>query len=146
MRDRETPLTAELFTAAAQSLYLRLEGLGKRLTARLLAFATRYREALITWAVLLVFAFCIFGYGWITHGFTLPLSGDGYLQEMTFPYTFYDMWHEFFRTGHFPASSSISTCGASGSRPPLGGSAPWPSPSAAGSCTTSGLSTSSTPW
>ena len=111
MRDRETPLTAELFTAAAQSLYLRLEGLSKRLTARLLAFATRYREALITWAVLLVFAFCIFGYGWITHGFTLPLSGDGYLQEMTFPYTFYDMWHEFFRTGHFPQWDTTSALG-----------------------------------
>ena len=43
-----------------------------------------------------------YGYTWINNGFTVPLSGDYSLQEMTFIYNGYDDWHTFFRTGSFP--------------------------------------------
>lgn len=70
------------------------------------------KEELISIGIFLIVSLCVFGYSLVTTNFKIPLSGDGYIQEQNFPYKFYDDWHEFFRTGHFPnwdTSSAIGT-------------------------------------
>ncbi len=52
--------------------------------------------------LLTVVAVLCFLYTWINNNFTVPLSGDYSLQEMTFLFNGYDDWHYFFRTGEFP--------------------------------------------
>ena len=52
--------------------------------------------------ILMVVANLCFIYTWLNNGFTVPLSGDYSLQEMTFIFNGYDDWHYFFRTGEFP--------------------------------------------
>ncbi len=71
-----------------------------------------HREALVTWGVLLLVAALIFGYTLLMYGFTVPLSGDGYLQEQNFPFLFYDYWHKFFATGKFPLWDTASALGS----------------------------------
>jgi len=75
-------------------------------------FIEKHKDSLISLAIFLGISLCIFGYSLVTTNFKIPLSGDGYIQEQNFPYKFYDDWHEFFRTGHFPnwdTSSAIGT-------------------------------------
>lgn len=52
--------------------------------------------------LLFIVANLCFIYTWLNHSFTVPLSGDYSLQEMTFIFNGYDDWHYFFRTGEFP--------------------------------------------
>lgn len=52
--------------------------------------------------LLMIVANLCFIYTWINNSFTVPLSGDYSLQEMTFIFNGYDDWHYFFRTGEFP--------------------------------------------
>lgn len=66
------------------------------------SFYEKHKENLISYGLFLLITIAIFGYILsITH-FKVALSGDGYIQEQNFPYKYYDDWHEFFRTGHFP--------------------------------------------
>lgn len=59
-------------------------------------------DRLLTIYLLVFVAICCFGVTWVKNGFTVPLSGDYTLQEMTFLFNGYDDWHTFFRTGSFP--------------------------------------------
>ena len=102
---------AELFTDAAQGFLFKSSNLKQRITDRCHRFIEKYRQALITIAALLIISLLTFGFGWVKNGFTLPLSGDGYLQEQTFPYAFYDAWHRFFATGQFPQWNTSSALG-----------------------------------
>lgn len=66
---------------------------------------TAFREpkpAMKCFYLLLVVGILCFAYTWVNNGFTVPLSGDYSLQEMTFLFNGYDDWHYFFRTGQFP--------------------------------------------
>lgn len=112
MSDKGPGTIAVLFTEVAQGLWVRFDGLSNRIVSRFKAFCVKHKENLITVGILILVSFLIFGFGWITNGFTLPLSGDGYLQEQTFPYTFYDAWYEFFATGHFPQWNTTSALGS----------------------------------
>ena len=60
-------------------------------------------DAMRCFYILTIVAICCFAYTWLNNGFTVPLSGDYSLQEMTFLFNGYDDWHYFFRTGVFPA-------------------------------------------
>ncbi len=75
------------------------------------SFFLKHKEAFLTWALLLLVACLIFGWGLLNYGFNYPLSGDNYLQEQTFPYLFYDYWHEFFLTGQLPMWDTASALG-----------------------------------
>lgn len=112
MNRQRNSFIAEQLTQVAQGLYLDLNRLPERLLSGCKRFVTKYREALITWGVLLLVAVLCFGFGFVSNGFTLPLSGDGYLQEQTFPYLWYDYWHEFFQTGQFPHWDTSSALGS----------------------------------
>lgn len=59
-------------------------------------------EGMKTFYALMFVANLCYIYTWINHSFTVPLSGDYTLQEMTFLFNGYDDWHTFFRTGQFP--------------------------------------------
>lgn len=76
-------------------------------------FYNKYRQGLITLGVLALVAYAIVLYSYVTNYFTVSLSGDYYLQSMTFNYLTYDMWHEFFATGHFPLFDNHSFLGIS---------------------------------
>lgn len=80
-----------------------------KLTNRLERFSTWFSKTFLhpndvikTVYLLILVSIGCYGYTWINHGFTVPLSGDYTLQEMTFIYNGYDDWHTFFRTGSFP--------------------------------------------
>lgn len=60
------------------------------------------KPAMKCFYLLTVVAILCFIYTWLNNGFTVPLSGDYSLQEMTFLFNGYDDWHYFFRTGIFP--------------------------------------------
>lgn len=75
------------------------------------SFVKRNKDNLITLAWLTIVAILIFGYTLICYNFTIPLSGDGYLQSQTMPYQMYDQWHRFFNTGHFSLWDSSTGLG-----------------------------------
>lgn len=58
-------------------------------------------QRLKTFYILTVVGILCYIYSWITNDFTVPLSGDYYLQEMTFLFNGYDDWHHFFETGQW---------------------------------------------
>ncbi len=59
-------------------------------------------ERMKTFYLLFVVGICCYIYTWCTNYCTVPMSGDYYLQEMTFLFNGYDDWHYFFETGEFP--------------------------------------------
>lgn len=75
------------------------------------SFFKKYKENLITFLWLTIVAIAIFGYTLISYNFTIPLSGDGYLQAQTMPYQLYDDWHNFFKNGHFDLWDTSSGLG-----------------------------------
>lgn len=102
----------ETFTDAAQMLSGLKDDVLSHGKDKAKAWFDRHRQNLITFGILLLVSFLIFGYALVTHGFSVPMSGDGYLQEHTFPFVFWDYWHEYFETGNFPQwdiSSALGT-------------------------------------
>lgn len=75
------------------------------------SFYKRHRDSIITFLWLIVVSVFIFAYTLICYNFTVPLSGDGYLQSQTMPYQMYDIWHDFFKTGHFSLWDSSTGLG-----------------------------------
>lgn len=69
---------------------------------RVKKFFLKPNDCLLTIYLLTIVGLACYGYTWIENGFTVPLSGDYSLQEMTFLFNGYDDWHTFFRTGVFP--------------------------------------------
>ncbi|MFA6586713.1 MAG: YfhO family protein [Bacilli bacterium] len=87
-------------------MYLGLSNTGKffsDLGKKIFRFFRHPGEATKTCYLLLICGFLGFILTWADHYATVPMGGDYTLQMMTFPYKFYDDWHEFFRTGVFPA-------------------------------------------
>ena len=94
--------------ARLSTFFSRLKTNGK---SWLSSFVKRNKDNLITLAWLTIVAILIFGYTLICYNFTIPLSGDGYLQSQTMPYQMYDQWHRFFNTGHFSLWDSSTGLG-----------------------------------
>lgn len=66
----------------------------------LIKFYEKHKDSLWTFLWLVLCSFAIFGYTLVVYNFTIPLSGDGYLQSQTMPFQMYDLWHSFFKNGH----------------------------------------------
>ncbi len=96
----ETVITKikSFFRVLPYNINLAVEKVGKWLNKTFLHPSERMK----TFYWLFVVSVACFIYTWVTHSFTVPLSGDYTLQEMTFLFNGYDDWHEFFATGHFP--------------------------------------------
>lgn len=88
-----------------------LSNLGENLKNGFESFFKKHKDSLITFAWLLVVSILIFAYTLVCYSFTVPLSGDGYLQSQTMPFQMYDIWHKFLRNGHFSLWDSSTGLG-----------------------------------
>lgn len=82
-----------------------------------LSFYKKHKDSFWTFVWLVACSLGIFGYTLVSYNFTVPLSGDGYLQSQTMPFQMYDLWHSFFDKGHldlwdYSTGFGVNTLGA----------------------------------
>lgn len=78
---------------------------------RIKSFFVKHKHGWITFGILMLISYSIAIYTYITNKFIITLGGDYNSQSMTFNFLTYDLWHEFFRTGHFPLFDNHSFLG-----------------------------------